>query len=304
MNVAEFIAKWERVELKERSASQQHFLDLCEVVGHEKPAQADPTGDWFTFEKGATKHGGGDGWADVWKRGCFGWEYKGKKKDLDVAYDQLLLYKDALENPPLLVVCDMDRIVVHTNFTGTKPAVYDIPLSELGKKRNLEIVLRVFHDPEKLKPGATSEAMTAEAAAKIADLAQALRDRGLDPGDVAHFLDRIVFCLFAEDVGLLPALIVTRLLEKTRKNPEKFGKYVDDLFTAMAKGGDFLLQDIRRFNGNLFEPGPILDLEPDEIESLYEAARLDWSAIDPSIFGTLFERGLDPSKRAQLGAHS
>jgi hypothetical protein len=52
MNVAEFIAKWRRAELTERSASQQHFLDLCELLDHPKPAEVDPRGDFFTFEKG------------------------------------------------------------------------------------------------------------------------------------------------------------------------------------------------------------------------------------------------------------
>jgi hypothetical protein len=77
---AAFISKWRHVQLTERSASQQHFLDLCEVLEHPKPAEADPAGEWFTFERGAEKRGGGRGWADVWKRGHFGWEYKGKKK--------------------------------------------------------------------------------------------------------------------------------------------------------------------------------------------------------------------------------
>jgi hypothetical protein len=85
MNVHEFVQKWKNVELTERSASQQHFLDLCELLGHPKPADADPKGESFTFEKGAQKHGGGDGWADVWKKGAFAWEYKGKHKDLEAA---------------------------------------------------------------------------------------------------------------------------------------------------------------------------------------------------------------------------
>jgi hypothetical protein len=82
MNISEFVTKWRQVELTERSASQQHFLDLCEVFEHPKPAAADPSGESFTFEKGAAKHGGGQGFADVWKRDFFGWEYKGKHKDL------------------------------------------------------------------------------------------------------------------------------------------------------------------------------------------------------------------------------
>ena len=133
MNVHEFIQKWSQSSLTERSAAQQHFLDLCEVVGHPKPTDVDLDRETFTFEKGAAKYGGGSGWADVWKRGFFAWEYKGKHKDLAAAYDQLLRYREALENPPLLVVCDMDRIVVHTNFTGRPAIVHAIPLRELAQ---------------------------------------------------------------------------------------------------------------------------------------------------------------------------
>ena len=109
MTAEVFIAKWSQVDLTERSAAQAHFLDLCELVGHPKPQEADPKGEWFTFEKGASKQGGGDGWADVWKKDFFGWEYKGRHKDLDAAYDQLLEYRADLDNPPLLVVCYMDK---------------------------------------------------------------------------------------------------------------------------------------------------------------------------------------------------
>src|SRR5687767_14017430 len=98
MTVTEFIAKWKQSELRERAGSQEHFLDLCRLVGHQTPAEADPRGDWFTFERGASKATGGQGWADVWKRGHFGWEYKGKHSDLRAAYAQLLLYQGALEN--------------------------------------------------------------------------------------------------------------------------------------------------------------------------------------------------------------
>ncbi len=193
MILSEFIAKWRKVELKERSASQEHFIDLCNAVDHPTPAAADPTGINFCFEKGAAKHGGGDGFADVWKRNFFGWEYKGKHKDLSAAYDQLLRYRNALENPPLLVVCDLDRIIIHTNFTGTVSSTHEIPLRSLDEPRNIEILRAVFHDPEVLRPGRTSIAVTQDAARHFAEIAAALRLRGLDPAAVAHFLDRIVF---------------------------------------------------------------------------------------------------------------
>ena len=65
MTPAEFIKKWKPVSLTERSAAHTHFLDLCKLLEHEDPVSADPTGEWFTFEKGATKTGGGEGFADV-----------------------------------------------------------------------------------------------------------------------------------------------------------------------------------------------------------------------------------------------
>ncbi|HRT05992.1 MAG TPA: N-6 DNA methylase [Kiritimatiellia bacterium] len=303
MHAAEFIAKWRKVELKERSAAQEHFLDLCRMLGHPTPAEADPTGETFCFEKGAEKHGGGDGFADVWKKDFFGWEYKGKHKDLSAAYDQLLLYRDALANPPLLVVCDLDRIVVHTNFTKTVSAAHEIPLERLGDPRSLEILRAVFFDPEKLRPGKTSVAITQEAAQHFADMAESMRKRGLDSAEVAHFLDRVVFCLFAEDIGLLPNQIFTRITEKAGGDPAKFGRFLAQLFAAMATGGEFGLETILHFNGNLFDGATVPDLVADEVARITASARLDWSAVEPSIFGTLFERGLDPAKRSQLGAH-
>ncbi len=303
MNIAEFIAKWGKAELKERSAAQEHFLDLCNVFAHPTPAAADPIGEKFCFEKGAAKHGGGDGFADVWKRGFFGWEYKGKHKDLSAAYDQLLRYRDALENPPLLVLCDLDRLVIRTNFTGTVSAVHEIPLSTLAEPRNIEIMRAVFHNPEALRPGRTSAAVTQEAAVRIGEIAAAMRGRDLDPAAVAHFLDRIVFCLFAEDASLLPDMVFTRIVAKSGDDPVRFGKILGELFDTMATGGDFGLESIRHFNGNLFDDRTVLDLTDLDVKRIAAAASLDWSAVDPSIFGTLFERGLDPAKRSQLGAH-
>ena len=303
MNAQEFISKWRRVELGERQAAQQHFLDLCALLGQEPPAEADPIGESFCFERGATKESGGEGWADVWKKGCFGWEYKGKHKDLDAAYSQLLKYRESLENPPLLVVCDMDRIVVHTNFTNTPSRVHEVRLEELDTPRAHEILRAVFFEPEKLKPGLTSRTVTEEAARRIGEIAQALREKGSAGEEVAHFLDRLVFCMFAEDVGLLPEKLFSRLVEKSRRDPARFGKLVNDLFAVMASGGDFGADTIRRFNGNLFNNAAPITLTEGEVERIYQAALLDWSAVEPSIFGTLFERGLDPDKRSQIGAH-
>ena len=85
MTPGEFIAKWRASELKERSASHEHFIDLCRVLDERTPAEDDLTGDQYCFELGARKYGGSGGWADVWKRHHFAWEYKGKHANLDAA---------------------------------------------------------------------------------------------------------------------------------------------------------------------------------------------------------------------------
>jgi len=303
MTARDFIAKWKQVELKERSAAQEHFIDLCHLVGHPTPADLDPSGESFCFERGVSKHGGGDGFADVWKKGFFGWEYKGKHKDLNAAYNQLLLYRDALQSPPLLVLCDLERIIVHTNFTNTASARHEIALAEIGEPRSLEILRALFFSPDKLRPGQTSEAVTKLAAEKIAVIADSMRKRNLDAQEVAHFLDRVVFCMFAEDIGLLPTAIFTRIAQTASNDPSRFCQLVGSLFKSMSTGGDFGLDRIRHFNGSLFDHAEVPALTADEVSRIVAAVSMDWSAVDPTIFGTLFERGLDPSKRSQLGAH-
>lgn len=255
------------------------------------------------FERGAAKATGGEGWADVWKKGFFGWEYKGRNKDLDTAYLQLLRYQGALENPPLLVTCDTDRIIIHTHHPNTPTQVIELTLEGLADPAQLAALRSVFHDPNALRPDKTIQAITEEAASQVTAIAQALRQRDLSPERVARFLDRVVFCLFAEDVRLLPNKVFTRLVENTQGKPDRFRALAAELFAQMATGGDFGADRIDYFNGNLFETVEALELTVDELRQLLTVTYLDWSNIDASIFGTLFERALDPDKRSQLGAH-
>jgi len=304
MTPQDFIAKWRAAELKERSASQSHFNDLCALLGVLDPIAADPVGEWFAFEKGASKTSGGEGWADVWRKGCFAWEYKGPRKDLDKAFSQLLQYSVALENPPLLIVSDMDRIRIHTNWTNTVQEVHDFVLEDLidGDKR--EKLKRAFIDPEHFKPTKTRQALTEETAREFAGLAQRLRDRGHEAHQVAHFVNQLVFCMFAEDVGLLPDNLFTKMLDLCRTDAASFAEHAGTLFGAMAKqGGKVGFTRIDWFNGGLFQDDHALPVTRDDVDDLFNAAQRDWSQIDPSILGTLFERGLDPAKRSQLGAH-
>ena len=303
MTPQEFIAKWQKVELKERTASQSHFNDLCRLLEIEDPISADPKGDWFTYEKGASKTTGGEGWADVWRRDCFAWEYKGKKANLDRAFQQLLQYSIALENPPLLIVSDMDVIRIHTNWTNTVQKAHTIAPTDLTDAANRDLLRHAFTDPDRLKPAKTRQLLTEEAAQSFASLALRLRSRGHNPEEVAHFVNRLVFCMFAEDVALLPKKMFQRMLEHCGANPADFEPHAKTLFGAMRAGGMVGFERVDWFNGGLFDSDHALPLEKADVVDLLTAAKLDWSDIDPSILGTLFERGLDPDKRSQLGAH-
>jgi hypothetical protein len=288
---------------REKQIYQEHFLDLCYLVGHQTPNDLDPTGKQFGFEMGAAKTSGGQGWADVAKLGFFGWEYKAKHADLDKAYEQLLLYRDALKNPPILVVSDIDHIIIRTNYVNFSNQTYNITLDDLLNPESLRILKLVFFDPEQLRPKETVESVTTEAATKFARLADNLRKYGNSNQDIAHFLIRLLFCLFAEDIGLLPEKMFPRLLSQTQRNSKDFAEVLSQLFRAMRTGGYFGADKILYFNGGLFDDDRILPLDGADMDIIANIDALDWSVIEPSIFGTLFERGLDPAKRSQLGGH-
>ncbi len=302
MTPAQFIARWKGNPLSERAGAQAHFDDLCDLLGVDKPR--DP--DNYCFERGAGRASGAEGnrgWADVWKRDCFGWENKRPGRDLRAALKQLTDYALELDNPPLLVVSDRERIQIHTAFTGYPDEPRSIRIEDIGVPENLQTLRWLFTEPEKLRPVKSLAAITEDAAGRLGELAETLRGRGHEAHLVAHFLIQCLFCMFAEDEGLLARGLFTSLLGKTADDPARASNRLTALFTAMQGGGDYGDEAIAWFNGGLFQTVAVPPLEKSDLAALHRAADMDWRNIDPSIFGTLFERGLNPAKRSQLGAH-
>ncbi len=300
-----FVGDWKSSTLNEKQGAQTHFRELCRMLAVPEPS-ATSRAEGYCFEEFVDKVGGGQGYADAWKRGCFAWEYKSPGGDLKAALKQLKLYASDLENPPLLIVSDMRRIEIHTNWTSQVQESHILELEDLKDVRLRQKLLWAFSEDSvhELKPQRSANATTEEVAKKFVALAQNLRERGHDPEKVAHFVNRMVFCMFAEDVDLLPKKMFERMLEASLKNPDEFVANAEQLFTAMAKKHGRVGYDaIDWFNGGLFEDGAALPLTRDDIRIALDAAKQNWSEINPSIMGTLFERGLDPGKRSQLGAH-
>ena len=303
MTPQEFVRKWRPVALTERQTAQEHFGDLCRLLGEPTPIEADPEGIDYAFEKGANRSTGGRGWADVWKRGRFALEYKKRHANLGAALKQLLNYAGALANPPLLLTCDTDRIEINTNWNDVVSTQTVIRLEELLDPEKVQILRNVFIDPDALKPVKKRADVTAEAAKSFAGLADRLRRRGHPPEQVAHFVNQLLFCLFAQDSHLFEDRLFEKFLRQARRAAVPAEDLLRGLFGLMARGGLYGLDRVEWFNGSLFKDDVVLPLDKDDLTILEDAAAMNWSAIEPAIFGTLFERGLDPSKRSQLGAH-
>ncbi len=303
MTPQEFVRKWRPVALTERQTAQEHFGDLCRLLGEPTPIEADPKGIDYAFEKGANRATGGRGWADVWKRGRFALEYKKRHANLGAALKQLLNYAGALANPPLLLTCDTDRIEINTNWNDVVSAQIIIRLEELLDPEKVQILKNVFTDPDALKPVKKRADVTADAAKSFASLADRLRRRDHPPEQVAHFVNQLLFCLFAQDSQLFEDRLFEKFLRQAQRSAAPAEDLLRGLFALMAKGGLYGLDRVEWFNGSLFKDDVVLPLNKDDLKILEDAAGMNWSAIEPAIFGTLFERGLDPNKRSQLGAH-
>jgi hypothetical protein len=321
MESLEFVKKWAASTQSERATAQEHFIDLCRLVGESTPNEADPTGDFFAFEKGA-KRPDGDGFADVWLKGHFAWEYKGKHKDLGAAYKQVQTYREALGNPPLLVVSDIEHFQIHTNWTNTETWIYrfrnaDIasdapvevitysgPAADAPELTALQVLKALFEEPDRLRPLKTTDQITQDAARLFGRITDDLRKWKVEDMRIARFVTRVMFCMFATDVGLLPRETFSQVVAVNRDNAPAFRKYLSELFDAMREGGQFVMRPVPHFNGRLFEDSDVPEeIHSQHIRDLEELDNLNWADVEPAIFGTLFERILDPSLRQLLGAH-
>ncbi len=218
-------------------------------------------------------------------------------------------------SPPFLLIVDVGHsIEVLADFTQAGKAYLPFPdprrfrirLADLRDDAVRDVLRRIWLDPLSLDPARHSAEVTRTIAGYLAELAKSLEKAGHDPRLVAEFLTRCLFCMFAEDVGLLPKEGFRGLLESLRGSPAGFVPKLQTLFAEMQTGTDFsviLNRKLLRFNGGLFEEASVLPLDELQLGILIKASQQDWKNVEPAIFGTLLERALDPAERHKLGAH-
>ena len=181
--------------------------------------------------------------------------------------------------------------------------LHQIPVAGLVQPENLVKLRNAFFAPDEFRPNRSLEDVTRETADLFGKIVADMEARDQDLEKLARYLNQIVFCLYAEDAGLLPDGLFTRIIKQHYRDPVVFNQAVIGLFTQMAGGGMFGADNIAHFNGDLFSAVDTVQLSGPALFLLLEASGKNWRNIEPSIFGILFERALDSSKRSQLGAH-
>ena len=246
------------------------------------------------------------------RRGTAAWD-----KAMRAAYNQAVSYVGDLpaghRPPPFVLLVDVGHVIeLYANFAGQgrnytqfpDRRSFQIPLAALHDPDIRDRLRAVWLDPHSLDPAKKSAEVTRDIAERLARIARGL-ETAHDPRDVAEFLMRCLFTMFAEDVGLLPKDSFVALLERMKETPQHFVPALESLWAVMDTGGyaPHLNATVKRFNGALFKRRAALPLDGEAIHEMWVAARRDWSEVEPAIFGTLLERALDKRERSKLGAH-
>lgn len=238
---------------------------------------------------------------------------------LEKAYNQARGYIRDLPSsegrPPFLIVCDVGYVIeLYSEFTCTggsyirfpDPKHHRIHLEDLRDPAIRQRLHSIWTDPLSLDPSKHAAKVTREVAEHLSALAKSLEADGHHAQAISTFLQRSLFTMFAEDVGLLPEGCYINVLERLKDAPEGFAITITNLWKDMANEEEWsvaLMQKIAYFNGGLFENASALPCNVQQIGLLIGAAKPDWSDVEPAIFGTLLERALSPRERHKLGAH-
>ncbi|NVJ64414.1 MAG: class I SAM-dependent DNA methyltransferase [Flavobacteriaceae bacterium] len=216
--------------------------------------------------------------------------------------------------PPFLLIVDVGHVIeVYADFSKQGQGYnqfpdgnrYRIHLDDLRNPETITFLQTVWNDPFSLDPSLKAAEVTRDIATHLAELGKSFEGQGHQPKDVATFLMRCLFSMFAEDVDLIPNSCFTTKLRELRGHPEHAAPTLTSLWQTMDAGGfsPVLMQDLKKFNGYLFKDAEALPLNNLQLGLLIEAAEADWKQVEPAIFGTLLERALDKKQRHKLGAH-
>jgi type I restriction-modification system DNA methylase subunit len=289
----------------EDSQAKPFWIDFFEIFGITNKRVA-------TFELNVKKLGGAQGFVDLFWPGVLLVEHKSRGKSLDDALDQAIGYLHNLPErdlPQLVVVCDFARFRVCRLASGKTHETVEFELQHLHKHVKLFGLLAGY----KVQDIQAEDPVNIKAAERMGRLHDALKASGYSGHALEVLLVRLLFCLFADDTGIFqPAQSFRDFVEeRTAPDGSDLGPRLGQLFQVLNthegqrnKNIDEQLGQFAYINGKLFEETlPMADFSTAMREALLDACALDWSAISPAIFGSLFQSIMDEKARRNLGAH-
>lgn len=261
-----------------------------------------------SFEQAVAREGRGKGFIDLLWKGTLLIEHKSRGKDLSRAYKQATDYFPGLKDhelPRYIIVCDFERFHLYDLETTTDHA---FTLDKLVDNLHLFDFLSGYkrHTFKDQAP------INIEAAEMMGKLHDALKAVGYDGHQLELYLVRLLFCLFADDTNIFEKGIFYDLLENNSKEDGSdlaglLATLFDVLNTEADKRYKNLDEALAAFpyvNGKLFtEPLRPASFDSKMRKILLDCCSLDWSAISPAIFGSLFQSVMDEKARRNLGAH-
>jgi len=241
----------------------------------------------------------------VWKKRVL-IEMKKREENLAVHLQQATDYwfKLAGDRPQYIILCNFDEFWIYDFNVKVFDPVDVVNLAELpARKEAFGFLL-----PKPVTPvfGKDKEDVTELAAEKIAAMYRSMVKRKVPPQQALHYALQCIVSLFAEDVGLLPDKIFSRIIEECIKKKASPYDLIGGLFHEMNKPGITpagYYQGVDYFNGGLFKNTVALELTEHEINMLEAGADKSWRQVNPAIFGSFFENNLDKDLRHELGAH-
>lgn len=298
--IEEFVKYAGKLDGDERSEAQV-FLDRLFIgFGHAGHKEAGAT-----LEARIRKANGATSFADLRWGDRVLIEMKKRGENLQKHYPQAFEYwiNAVPSRPRYVVLCNFDEFWVYDLDTQVGEPVDRVALADLPARH--EVLNFLFPDERPPLFGNDRVAVTRAAADKVASVFQSLIARKVPREEAQRFILQSVAAMFAEDIGLLPRHIFTRLVDDCIAGESSYD-LIGGLFRQMnatkpAKGGRYL--DVPYFNGGLFAVTDPLELDEKELHLLREAAAEDWSKVEPPVFGAIFQGSMDAEERHAYGAH-
>jgi len=240
-------------------------------------------------------------------------EMKKRDSDLSLHYQQAFDYWTKLvpNRPQYVILCNFDEFWIYDLNVQVYEPLEKVKIEQIHEKR--EVFAFMFPKPRNPIFNYNKEEVTEKAAYFVSFIYRSMINRKIEPDIALKYCMQMVLTMFAEDVGLLPNHIFTRLIKDLLKEPgegpdtvTKSYDLISGLFTAMntegtANGG--MYKDVEYFNGGLFDKIYQIELTKHELTLIDQAASYNWRKINPAIFGSLFEFALNTKERHKLGAH-